>query len=77
MAQVVLSLSKESEDRLRRLAQITKQGRKGALSDTVEEAIFLLEKKLKQKASLGRLKTLASQDKVFGAGRFKREEAYA
>lgn len=38
MGQVVLSLKNRYEDKLRRLAHITRKGRKGALSEMVEEA---------------------------------------
>jgi len=76
LKQVVLSLSDKGERRLRDLAQKTRQGRKGALSETVEDGLILLEKRLKQKSFLRRLKKLAGEDLVFGVGKFAREEAY-
>ena len=64
LKQVVLSLKDESEARLRRLAQKTRGGRKGALSETVDEALYLLEKKLKQQSSLVKLKELAGKENI-------------
>ena len=71
-----MSLKDDSEERLRRLAQQTKGGKKGALSETVEEALYLLDKKLMQKKSLANLKKLVDMDRSFGVGKFEREEAY-
>ncbi|GEM_PF-6163531 len=76
MKQVVLSLSEESDERLRRLALTTRSGKKGALSQTVEEALALLEKKLKQKHSLRRLAELANADSKLGVNQFARDDAY-
>ncbi|MBI5553326.1 MAG: hypothetical protein HY917_01150 [Candidatus Diapherotrites archaeon] len=76
MKQVVLSLNDESEKRLRRLALQVNEGKKGALSKTVEEALFELEKQRLQRKSLARLMELANQDLMLGVGKFDREEAY-
>ncbi len=76
MRQVVLSLSEESEERLRRLALRTRNGRKGALSQTVEDALLLLEKRLKQGKALERLQEISTQNRALGVGKFDREEAY-
>lgn len=76
MKQVVLSLKEESEARLRKLAQETRGGRKGALSETVEEALMLLEKKMRQKKALKKLEELASEDASYGVKKFERKEAY-
>jgi Arc/MetJ-type ribon-helix-helix transcriptional regulator len=75
MKRVLLSLTDNSEKRLRRLAQ-AKGGEKGSLSETVEEALLLLEKQLRQKNALERLQALADEDRVLGVGTFDREEAY-
>ena len=76
MKQVVLSLKEDSDMRLRRLARITGDGRKGSLSKTVEEALILLEKKIVQKNALEKLKQFADEDINYGIGSFKREYAY-
>lgn len=76
MKQVVLSLSDEGNARLRRLARETNEGKKGALSQTAEEAFELLEKERRQKKALLKLKELANKNLKLGVGKFVREDAY-
>ncbi len=76
MKQVVVSLTDKGNERLRRLAIEIKGGKKGSLSETVEEALELLEKKIKQLTALERLKKIADENRVLGIGKFDREEAY-
>ena len=77
LKQVVLSLKEETELKLRRLAIQTHGGRKGSLSQTVEDALLLLEKQAKQKKALALWLALANEDKILGVGKFDREEAYS
>ena len=73
---MVLSLSDEGNARLRRLAMETDDGKKGALSQTAEEALKLLEKEREQRKALLRLKELANKNLKLGVGKFVREDAY-
>lgn len=73
---MVLSLSDEGNSRLRRLAMETDNGKKGALSQTVEEGLALLEKEREQRKALVRLKQLANQNFKWGVKKFVREDAY-
>lgn len=77
MKQVVLSLSDEGEKRLRRLARETKEGKKGALSETAEEALLLLEKNMEMWKARKRLMEIANENIDFGVGKFDREKAYS
>lgn len=77
MKQLVLSVEDESDERLRRLARELKGGRKGSLSATVEEALLVLEKDVKQKRALLRLKELANRGRNLGVGTFDRRDAYS
>ena len=76
MGQIVLSLEKKDEERLRELAKETNNGKKGAISQTVAEALVELEKKRRQQKALKRLFELANEDQDYGVGRFDRNEIY-
>lgn len=73
---MVLSLSAEGDARLRRLAAETHGAKKGALSQTAEEAFELLEKDLRQRKALEHLKELANRNFKWGVKKFVREDAY-
>lgn len=76
LKQVVVSLTDKGDERLRRLAIEIKGGKKGSLSETVEEALELLEKKIKQLAAMKRLKEISDKGVFLGVGKFEREDAY-
>lgn len=76
LKQVVVSLTDKGDERLRRLAIEIKGGKKGSLSQTVEEALELLEKKIKQMAAMKRLKEISDKGVFLGVGKFEREDAY-
>ena len=76
MKQLVLSVNEESDERLRKLAMELKGGRKGSLSETVEDALVVFEKDVRQKRALKKLMELSKQNIDYGVGRFDREEAY-
>ena len=76
LKQVVVSLTDKGDERLRRLAHEIKGGKKGSLSETVEEALELLEKKIKQLAAMKRLKEISDKGVFLGVGKFEREDAY-
>ena len=73
----MLSLSDKGDEKLRWLAHEIKGGKKGAISATVEEALDLLEKKLKQSAAMKRLKEISDKGVYLGVGKFEREDAYS
>ena len=76
LGHVVLSLSKEGEERLRRLAHSNGGGKKGSLSKTVEEAVELLEKMEKQRKAIEGIKKMSERGLNWGIGKFNREDAY-
>ena len=76
MKQVVLSITEDSDKRLRKLASEYMDGRKGSLSKTVEDALILLDKRIRQERGIIRLKELANEDINYGVGRFERTQAY-
>ena len=73
---MVLSLSDAGNARLRRLASETNEGKKGALSQTVEEGLISLEKKRRHQQALKRLLELADENKSYGVKKFVRADAY-
>ncbi len=75
MGQILLSLSEVAENRLRRLAMM-RGGKKGALSQTVEESLRVLEKEMAREYAWQRLKAFADQDIDLGIGKFDRNELY-
>ena len=77
MGQILLSLKTETEQKLRRLAKELKGGKKGALSETVEEALKALEKQVSREHAWKRLKELADEDINWGIGKFDRNEIYS
>ncbi|MCD6479114.1 MAG: hypothetical protein J7L44_04495 [Candidatus Diapherotrites archaeon] len=77
MPQVVLSLDEKYDRKLRRLAKILYGGRKGSMSEAVEQGLELLEKKIKRDKAYKELLLLAENAKKHGIGKFKREDAYA
>lgn len=77
LKQVVLSISEESDARLRRLARKMMNGRKGSISQTVEASLILLEKRTMQAKALIKLKTLSEENKSYGIKKFRRSDAYA
>lgn len=76
MGQILLSLKTETEQKLRRLAKELKGGKKGALSETVEEALDLLAKEAKRRMAWKRAWELSDRHQDLGIGTFKREDAY-
>lgn len=77
MVQIVLSLEREIEQELREIAQRLYQGKKGALSKVVEQALRLLHRELERKQAYAKLLHEAEHAQKLGIGKFKREELYA
>jgi Arc/MetJ-type ribon-helix-helix transcriptional regulator len=77
MVQVVLSLDKEYDKKLRKLAKMLYGGRKGSMSEVVEMSLEVLEKKIKRDKAYKELLRLAENAKALGIGKFRREDAYA
>jgi hypothetical protein len=75
MVQIVLSLSKEKEKELRKLAMEKYEGKKGALSKIVEEGIELVRDKKEQKKADEEFWEMVNNAKDLGIGKFTREEA--
>ena len=59
-----------------RLAKETNEGKKGAFSQTVEEALELLEKERQQRKAAATILEFAKQNRKLGIGRFVRADAY-
>ena len=74
---MLVSLKEESVKRLRGLAHDRKGGKKGALSEVVEEALELLEKRARQEKAIEKLRKMVHEAKPLGIGKFNREDAYA
>ena len=75
MVQIVLSLSKEKEMELRKLAIEKYDGKKGALSKIVEEGIDLVKSQTTQKKADKDFWEMVNNAKDLGIGKFTREEA--
>jgi CRISPR/Cas system-associated protein Csm6 len=76
MAQVVLSLEEKYDKKLRKLAHELYDGRKGSMSQVVEEGINLVEMENKRKGAFIKMLSEVKNAKKLGIGRFKRAEAY-
>ncbi len=77
MVQVVLSLEKKYDEKLRRLASEILSGKKGALSEIVERGLDLVEENAKREAAYEKLLVKVKGAKALGIGKFDREECYA
>lgn len=77
MAQVVLSLEEKYDKKLRSLAVSLHGGKKGAMSEIVEQGIDLVEEKEKREKAYEKLLAHAKNAKSLGIGKFSREECYA
>jgi hypothetical protein len=76
MVQIVLSISKEHNKKLRDLAMKEFEGKKGALSAIVEHGIDLADSEEKRQKAHERLLYLARNAKNHGVGKFNRNEIY-
>lgn len=76
MKHILLSLNDRGNARLQRLASEEYEGKKGALSQTVEEALEEFEINKKQRTAIKKLIAFARQDHDLGVGRFERKMAY-
>ncbi len=76
MKAILVSLDTKHENKLRQLAKELNGGKKGAISETVMEAIDLLDREKKRRVAWKRLWELANEDQKWGIGIFKREDAY-
>jgi hypothetical protein len=76
MVQIVLSLEKEYDKKLRDIAKKEFGGEKGSLSLVVEKSIDLFEKQLKMEKAREKLLLLAKENKKIGFGKFDRNEVY-
>lgn len=76
MKQRLLSFSDEGDARLKRLAKETNEGKKGAFSQTVEEALELLEKERRRKRAASFILDFARQNRKLGVGKFVRASIY-
>lgn len=75
MGQILLSLSQKGEKRLRYLAEL-KGGKKGSLSETVEQALEVFEREMSREEAWKRARILADANIDLGVGRFDRKELY-
>ena len=75
MVQVVLSLEKKYDEKLRKLAREILSGKKGALSEIVERGIDLVEKEARREAAYEKLLDYSKNAKSWGIGTFDRNEA--
>jgi len=76
LVQIVLSISKEHNKKLRELAMKEFEGKKGALSAIVEKGIDLADAKLKQELAHEKLVHLAKSSTWKGDGKFNRSDLY-
>jgi len=76
MVQIVLSLEKEYNKKLRDIAKKEFGGERGSLSLAVEKGIDLLEKQVKMENAREKLLLLAKENKKIGIGKFNRDELY-
>ncbi len=74
--QVVLSLEEKYNKKLRSLAVSLHGGKKGAMSEIVEQGIDLVEEKTKKDKAWEKLLKIAESGKDWGIGKFRREDAY-
>ncbi|MCX6803727.1 MAG: hypothetical protein NTY48_04110 [Candidatus Diapherotrites archaeon] len=77
MVQIVLSISKEHNKKLRDLAMNEFASKKGALSAIVEKGIDLADEEIKREAAHKRLIWLARNKAGEGDGKFDRNEVYS
>jgi hypothetical protein len=75
MVQIVLSLEKEYDKKLRAIAKSEFRGKKGSLSIAVEKGIDLLEKQIKLANARNELLAIAKKNKKIGL-KFNRDEVY-
>jgi hypothetical protein len=75
MVQIVLSLSKEKERELRKLAIEKYEGKKGALSKIVEEGIELVKNQKQKTRAEKDFWEMVNNAKDLGKIEFTREEA--
>ena len=75
MEKILVSLSEKGVERLRKLAK-WKGNKKGAISETVEMALEVLEKEFQREVAWRKLKALADEDIKWGIGKFDRNELY-
>lgn len=75
MVQIVLSLSKEKEKELRRLASEMYNGKKGALSKIVEDGITLVSSQKEKIKADKDFWEMVNNAKDLRIGKFTREEA--
>lgn len=76
MVQIVLSLEKEYDKKLRKIAKKEFGGQKGSLSLAVERSIDLLEKEIKMQRAREKLLNLSKENNEIGIGKFNRNEVY-
>jgi hypothetical protein len=76
LVQIVLSLEKEYNKKLRDIAQKEFGGERGSLSMAVEKGIDLLEKQINMKKAREKLLLLSKENKKLGLGKFNRDEIY-
>jgi hypothetical protein len=76
MKAILVSLDEKHEKKLRLLAKELNGGKKGALSETVMEAIDTLDRYKERQKAWKRLWELSNENQDWGIGTFKREDAY-
>lgn len=76
MVQIVLSISKEHNKKLRDLAMKEFEGKKGALSAIVEKGIDLVNAETKRELAHNKLLYLARNSNLKLGGKFDRNELY-
>jgi hypothetical protein len=77
LVQIVLSISKEHNKKLRELAMKEFEGKKGALSAIVEKGIDLVDTETTRNKAHFTLLDLAKNSKLKLNGKFDRNELYA
>ena len=75
MSKLIISLSKEKEKELRKLAMDKYDGKKGALSKIVEEGIDLVKNHEQQSKADKDFWNMVNNAKNLKIGKFTREEA--
>ncbi|MBI4210472.1 MAG: hypothetical protein HY544_03135 [Candidatus Diapherotrites archaeon] len=76
MPQIVLFMDDNHDKKLRKLAKDMYGDKKGAISNTAEDAVDLLEREKSRKEAFGRILKMAKNAKNLGIGKFSRAEAY-
>ena len=76
MVQVVLSLEEKYNQKLRHLAQLLYNNKKGAISEVVENSLDVFEKNLKRDKVYPEMLHAAKNAENWGVKKFVRDEAY-